>query len=156
MSPKFTAKLQDATKHFDTYKEIRRLFVELSCKGRKRKGEIKGLLKLSEEEYKKYLYESNWLIRLSRRIDLFKSYKPPAEDYTVYDLISKFGENPVCYLTGRPLNWEYLDFTTIDPHGSRELDNICLVCPYLVVLKALYPVEIILSLMKEVIKYHEN
>ena len=61
--------------------------------------------------------------------------RPKNNSFTYEDVLNKFGPNPVCYLTGRPIDWEdpasycFDHFIPVSKGGQNTLENLRLTCP---------------------------
>ncbi len=86
--------------------------------------------------------------------------RPPERPFSYLDVLNKFGENPKCYLTGRPVS--YSDGSTyqldhIVPSyrgGSNELDNMEIICPEANTAKSFLSLEAFKELCRAVAKMY--
>lgn len=80
--------------------------------------------------------------------------------FTANDVMNKFGENPKCNLTGRPINWEdsstycFDHYIPVSRGGENTLDNLNLVCPQANKAKSDLLITGFLSLCREVLENH--
>lgn len=80
--------------------------------------------------------------------------------FKVNDVLEKFGENPICYLTGRKIDWndyKTYSFDHVIPAskgGSNSLDNLELTCPEVNFAKRDLSVEEFLNLCKEILEHN--
>lgn len=127
--------------------EIRELFDTIGItNSKKRKAAIIELLQINNEEYLKRLHARTIIDKLINQTNAFKTKNGhlPKRDFNYKDIIAKFGEKPVCYLTGRSLTWEKVSFDHIIPSskgGSNELDNLNLVEGWVNALKLDYDID---------------
>ncbi len=93
----------------------------------------------------------------SGRLDSMKDAKIV---FKVSDVLDKFGENPKCYLTGRPIDWNDPKSYSFDHvvaasrGGSNSLENLQLVCPEVNCAKSDLSVEEFIGFCKEVLEYN--
>lgn len=88
-----------------------------------------------------------------------KRDKQSTTSFGYKDVISKNGENTVCYLTGRPINLFVDDFQfdhiiPASKGGSNELDNLGITCKAANMAKSDLSVDELLDLCKEIITYN--
>lgn len=68
------------------------------------------------------------IYKFSRREKKMIKYQPA--NFTVEDIINKFGENPICYLTGLPINtnksssYHFDHIIPVSRGGTSDLDNL--------------------------------
>ena len=80
--------------------------------------------------------------------------------FKVQDLIDKIGDNPVCYLTGRPINLEEGRFYHLDHilpksrGGDNSLENCGLTCKPANQAKTNLTLEEFVQLCREVVEKH--
>lgn len=96
---------------------------------------------------------------VKNKIEKFSSRKEFITPVFKYqDVMNKFGENPVCYLTGRPLDWlnsKDLSFDHIVPRskgGDNTIDNLGVCCAEANFSKSALSLESYLALCKEVLE----
>lgn len=85
------------------------------------------------------IYENLEFIELEVKIDRFKHKNGapfPVKDFNAIDIINKFGDHPICYLTGLPIDYKNKYSYSLDhlipPYrgGTNELHNLGLVKPW--------------------------
>ena len=92
----------------------------------------------------------------SERFSCIEEYVTPSFKYQ--DVINKFGENPICYLTGRKLSWVYssdLSFDRVTPRskgGDNSIENLGICCKDANMSKTYLSLEEYLNLCKEVLE----
>lgn len=94
------------------------------------------------------------------KLDRFQSHTVVVQSYNYKDVISKFGPNPICYLTGLPL--DYFDsksyqldhFVSRSTGGSSELDNLRLSCPIANTMKNGYDISVLIRYCHLIAKTH--
>lgn len=89
----------------------------------------------------------------------FKRYSGQTESFTYKDVISKFGEDTVCYLTGKAINLFADDFNfdhivPICQGGSGNIDNLGITTKRANMAKSDMTVKEFLELCKEVLEYN--
>jgi hypothetical protein len=105
--------------------DIKNIEKELEKKLKKKEYLIKRKEELSKREY--YF--------LKEKIERFKTRSAVTKDFDYLDVIKKFGDNPKCYLTGLPINYNdsksySLDhFIPVAKGGTSDLDNMRLANP---------------------------
>ena len=98
--------------------------------------DIMSFLGISRTQYQTYINSlrdkkpKSYLKVLEARIKNFQTKAPFSQVITIEKFINKFGENPVCYLTGKILNIRdpnsyVLDhFIPASKNGSGDIDNL--------------------------------
>jgi len=72
---------------------------------------------------------------LKQRIIIFQKKSKQKINFTYLDVLNKFGENTVCYLTGKPINlldsktYSFDHFIPLAKGGSSNLDNLRICTP---------------------------
>lgn len=120
--------------------------------------------KLSQNELTKQLIkDNNPLFVLQHKIDIFKNKKGtilPIQDFNYQEVVQKFGPNPICYLSGRQIDYTNKYSYQLDhiipsaKKGSNELDNLGLIKPWVNVSKSFHSVEDFLLICKEVLEHN--
>lgn len=86
------------------------------------------------------------------------SYAKPT--FTLDDVISKFGSNPVCYLTGEPINinlprtYQFDHIIPVDRGGENSLDNLGLTTRLANMAKTNMTHDEFVALCLKVVEYH--
>lgn len=82
--------------------------------------------------------------------------------FTARDVIDKFGDNPVCYLTGRPIDldatssYHFDHIVPVSKGGGNGLDNLGLLCKEANIAKSNLSVQELLDLCKEILDHHDS
>lgn len=110
----------------------------------------------------------NWKSLLKDKVSRFCATKLPGNNkmynkatFTVEDVITKFGENPKCYLTGKPINiyeprtYEFDHKMPLSRGGESSLDNLGICTKQANRAKADMTPEEFIELCKQVIKYNQ-
>lgn len=105
--------------------------------------------------------DSDPLFDLRRRIDSFtRKGAGPKTNITTEQFFEKFGKNPVCYLTGQPINLNDLKSFALDhiiprcQGGSNELSNMGLCSPMANTCKSGYSLDQFIVLCKQISSFH--
>lgn len=132
----------------------------------KKANELKELKAKEKQRQRQVKYlsikrDSDPLFDLRRRIDSFtRKGAGPKTNITTEQFFEKFGKNPVCYLTGQPINLGDLKsfaFDHIVPRcqgGSNELSNMGLCSPMANTCKSGYSLEQFIALCKQISSFH--
>ena len=99
---------------------------------------------------------------LQTRIEYFKRKNGalyPSKDFDYKDVIQKFGENPICYLTGEKINYIYGNYHLdhiVPPHrgGTNELENLQLLNPLVNLFKFDLLKEELINLCIKILKFN--
>jgi len=82
--------------------------------------------------------------------------------FTVQDIINKFGENPVCYLTGTPINiyqprtYQFDHIVPISRGGDNSIENLGICTKLANLAKTNMTHQEFIQLCKQVVDYHKN
>jgi len=105
-----------------------------------------------------------WKTIIKLKIDKFcfdrknKMYQKP--NFTVDDVINKFGENPVCYLTGDPINiyeprkYQFDHIIPVSKGGDNSIDNLGLCTKEANIAKSNLSLSEFVALCKKVVDKH--
>ena len=102
-----------------------------------------------------------YLLKTRVRCFQHKKGQTPIKPFTYLDVIKKFGENPVCYLSGRSIDYNAKGYNLdhlvpISKGGSNELDNMGICLQESNFAKHTQTKEELLKLCKDIIKYQES
>lgn len=99
---------------------------------------------------------------LKKRIYRFCGKGGVRSNIAIEDFIKKFGENPVCYISGEPLDLNNLDSLVMDhivpkcQGGSNELSNLGLCTKQANLCKAWYTFDEFLMFCQKVLEYNKK
>lgn len=114
-------------------------------------------------------------LKIEKRISSFKSRKLRAStgsfgrgqkrdkkndiNFNYKDVLEKFGENTICYLTGRPINlfndpFQFDHIIPVSKGGTNTLNNLGITCPEANLAKSDLLKEELLNLCKEILEYN--
>lgn len=97
---------------------------------------------------------------LKEKVDRFKKRAPYTIEYNYLDVIKHFGPNPICYLTGLPVDYNnsktyQLDhFIPVTKQGTSDLDNMRLAHPMANEMKRDYDFEKFLEICRLITEKH--
>lgn len=143
----------------------RRIASELGCPKSLVAYHLSPLVKQKQLERSKLSNKA----RLSKKVNGFKTCKKyyrrlkvdsVKQNYTVKDVLEKFGEEPTCYLTGRKVDlsntssWHFDHIVPIAKGGSPELSNMGIACRDANMVKVDLSVEELLTICKEILEHN--
>jgi hypothetical protein len=158
--------------------QLRNEIIELQKNG-KNKWEIMNILNLSQNKYH-YLNlnddqiekRQEWVrafnlkqrqkpfFKLENNIQRFQKKSFCEKPFHAKDVIEKFGESPVCYLTGLPIDYENTEtyqldhFIPLSAGGNSSLENLRLCHPIANAMKRDFDMETLLRFCQLIISNH--
>lgn len=148
--------LANGLRMLELKKKVSEIRASLKGSSSQRKKEIIRILNITEEKYNEILRYKDWVTNLQQKIERFKNKngKPPVVDFNVKEVIQRFGENPICYISGAKVSWETCALDHKDNDGSNELDNMGVATGFLNWIKGVMPLNYMFSLFKRVLEYN--
>lgn len=115
-----------------------------------------------KEYHKKWREEKNKtpLAKLKAAVRRFQKRSICQNNFTAEDVVNKFGQNPVCYLTGLPINYEDTSTYQLDHMipiklgGASSLDNLMICHPMANQMKNGYMLEEFIKFCHLIVKQH--
>ncbi len=104
-------------------------------------------------------YKAHPYFHLKRKVWAFQQVELK-ESFTYQDVLDKFGMEPVCYLTGRKIDYNRPETYQLDHviprklKGGNTLDNLELICPWANQMKRHYPLADFLQICREIAAKH--
>ena len=118
--------------------------------------------KIKYKEYRKKFIEKakqDKYFKLKRRVGMFQKGEKQINRFTHLDVLNKFGENTVCYLTGKPINllethtYSFDHFIPLAKGGNSSLENLRVCLPEVNRMKTDLPYEDFINLCKQILSY---
>lgn len=144
----FFTNSMDIAEYRNRIDELRIRSIHLKHDGFKGLG-ITQFLGLSQEQYRD-------LFKPDRRV---RGAGYSTKSFTYLDVVEKFGTNPVCYLTGLPIDYRDGSTYQLDHYiatckgGLSDLDNMRLCFPAANMMKRHHSVEELLNLCRMIIEH---
>lgn len=170
-----TPRVKDITKITDGYVNInsfkttreKGLFI-LDLRKKFMPRDIRSFLGINQTQYQSYINSlrekkpKSYLKVLETRIKNFQTKAQFSEVITIEQFINKFGENPVCYLTGKvldikdPKSYVLDHFVPVSKNGSGDIDNLKPCDPLANIMKWNIEYEEFVMLCKNIWEYAKN
>lgn len=118
--------------------------------------------KIKYKEYRKKFIEKakqDKYFKLKQRVAMFQKGEKQINRFTHLDVLNKFGENTVCYLTGKPINllethtYSFDHFIPLAKGGNSSLENLRVCLPEVNRMKTDLPYEDFINLCKQILSY---